>query len=214
MAAPHRWQRRKEARPGEILDAALELFVERGFAATRLDQVARRAGVSKGTLYLYYRSKEDLFRSVVKELVLPELKRVEKEVRAHRGSAATLLRLLGDHWYQSVGRGRFCGIPKLVIAESSNFPELAQFFVRNVVLRLRRIFAFVIRRGMRTGEFHAVPVENTARALIAPLVYAAVWQQSLAKYDTPFHIDKYLNVHLDMCLNGLSRRRQSKKRAK
>jgi AcrR family transcriptional regulator len=90
-----RWRRRKAARPAEILDAALACFVERGFAATRLDDVARRAGVTKGTVYLYFRSKQDLFRAVVEELVVPEVARAEREVRAYRGSSADLLRRAG-----------------------------------------------------------------------------------------------------------------------
>src|SRR4249920_3188746 len=89
-----RWERRKDARPGELASAALELFVERGFAATRLDDVAKRAGVSKGTLYLYFDSKDDLFKAVVREGIVSRIVEFEDRMRAYQGSSADLMRLL------------------------------------------------------------------------------------------------------------------------
>jgi len=128
-----RWHRRKDERPAEIVSAALNLFVERGFMATKLDDVAKQAGVSKGTVYLYFQNKEDLFRAVVQEMVLPEIERIEKVISSHRGSAEDLLRRLVKQWWQNVGESRLSGIPKLIIAEAGNFPGLAQFFVEKVV---------------------------------------------------------------------------------
>src|SRR5262252_8704646 len=98
-----RWERRKDARPAELLAAALDLFVERGYAATRLDDVARRAGVSKGTVYLYFSSKEELFKAVVREGLVPLLERGEKMVAEHRGSIATLIDQLVRGWWEAVG---------------------------------------------------------------------------------------------------------------
>jgi AcrR family transcriptional regulator len=102
MPAP-RWTRRKEARPAELLAAALELFVERGYAATRLEDVARRAGVSKGTVYLYFPGKEDLFKAVVREGLVPLLERGEKVVAEHEGSAVDLIRELVRGWWEGIG---------------------------------------------------------------------------------------------------------------
>jgi AcrR family transcriptional regulator len=199
-----RWRRRKAARPAEILDAALASFVERGFAATRLDEVARRAGVTKGTVYLYYRSKQALFRAVVEELVVPEVARAEREVRAFHGTSADLLRKLVHDWWRTVGLSRLRGIPKLMTAESGNFPDLARYFVTHVAQRARRVFAGVLRRGMRDGEFRRCNVEYAVRVLVAPLVFAAIWEGSLAKFDKPYRMQRYLDTHLDMFLNGLS----------
>lgn len=198
------WRRRKAARPGEILEAALAVFVERGFAATRLDDVARLAGVTKGTVYLYFRSKQALFRAVVEELVVPEIERAEREVRAFAGSSTELLRRLVHDWWSTVGVGKLRGIPKLMTAESGNFPDSARYFVGQVVQRARRLFAQVLRRGMRTGEFRRCSVEYAVRVLLAPLVFAAIWEESLAKFDKPYHVKRYLEMHLDTFLNGLN----------
>ncbi|MGD8796421.1 MAG: helix-turn-helix domain-containing protein, partial [Thiohalophilus sp.] len=104
-------QRRKAERPGEIVAAALELFVEHGFAATRLEDVARRAGVSKGTVYLYFDSKEALFEAVVREVVIPQVERSEMLARQHQGTQADLLKQLVWNWWQSVSSSPICGIP-------------------------------------------------------------------------------------------------------
>ncbi|NIO41831.1 MAG: TetR family transcriptional regulator, partial [Burkholderiales bacterium] len=113
----------KEARPAELISAALDLFVERGFAATRLEDVAARAGVSKGTCYLYFPSKEHLFKAVVRGGIVPAIERAEKRFEDHRGSASALIRDIVKGWWISVGNTRLGGIPKLMIAESGNFPE-------------------------------------------------------------------------------------------
>src|SRR5437899_10440928 len=123
-----RWQRRKEDRPAEIVTAALAEFVERGFAATRLEAVARRAGVTKGTLYLYFDSKEDLFKAVVRETIVPVIAQGEALAQAHTGSARDLFeKLVRDYW-RLVGETRLAGIPKLMIAEAANFPQLTRFY--------------------------------------------------------------------------------------
>src|SRR5215469_6498156 len=117
-----RWRRRKEARPAEILQAALACFKERGFAATRLEEVAARAGVTKGTIYLYYPSKEELFKAVVRGELLPNIERLE-EALSKPGPAAPLLDLLFSTWAREIAPSPISIIPKLVLAEAGNFPE-------------------------------------------------------------------------------------------
>jgi len=210
-----RWRRRKTERPTEIVSAALELFVERGFSATRLEDVATRSGVSKGTLYLYFDSKEALLRAVVQELVLPELARAEQIVAQHQGSSAELLRRLIDQWWSVVGETRLCGIPKLVTGEAGNFPEIGRFFVRHVVRRGRRLFAHVLKRGIERGEFAALDVNYGARLLVAPLVFAAIWECSLKRYDTePYDARRFIRTHIDTflaahCAAPAARRRRA-----
>ena len=204
-AKRRRWERRAESRPEEIVAAALELFVERGFSATRLDEVARRAGVSKGTLYLYFESKEALFRAVLLNVALPILEQAEKRVADHEGSARELVQQLVLDWWGMIGETRISGIPKLMVAEASNFPELARFFVDNVVRRGRRIFTRVIERGIAAGEFRPCNARYAARVLMAPMVFAAIWQHSLSPFDEDaYDVSDYLDLHLDVFVRGLS----------
>ncbi len=127
-------RRRKEARPEEILSAALESFAARGFAATRIEDVAARAGISKGTLYLYFDGKEELFKAVVRQALLPNLARIEALAATFEGPSALLLeRLLAT--IAGVINSRVGAIPKLVIAEAGNFPDLARFYLAEVVQR-------------------------------------------------------------------------------
>lgn len=199
-----RWQRRKAERPGEIIDAALELFVAKGFMATRLDEVAKLAGVSKGTVYLYFDNKEALFKAVVETLVVPEIERTEQQIQAFDGSASELISQLVKQWWESVGESQLCGLPKLIIAEAGNFPELASFYVEHVIGRVRRVIARLISRGIAEGEFKACDPAYAARLLLAPMVFAAIYQHSLLAYDSePFEVSAYLDNHLNIFLHGL-----------
>lgn len=146
-------RRRKEARPSELTAAALALFVEKGFAATRLDDVAARAGVSKGTLYLYFNSKEALFKSVIEQGILPALSEGEAMLAQHQGSAAELVRDLLLGWWQLVGSTELGGIPKLMVSEAANFPELAHYYHDQVIVRGRRLLLEALQRGLASGEF-------------------------------------------------------------
>lgn len=200
-----RWRRRKEARPGEILDAALELFTERGFAATKLEDVARAAGISKGTLYLYYDGKEALFRDMVQEVLLPVVEQAEQTAQDFEGPTPELIRKMAHHWWQTVGESRLSAIPKLMISEAGNFPELAQFYVEKLIQRIHGLLGRVLQRGIDRGEFRQCDVKLAVRALSAPLVFAAIWKHSLAPYDEPFDVPDFLDVQLDLMLHGLNK---------
>ena len=147
LATPR--QRRKEARPAELMAAALELFVEKGFAGTRLDDVAARAGVSKGTLYLYFDSKEALFKAVIQEGIVPILEEGAGLVDSFEGSAGELLRLLINEWWQRIGNTHLGGVPKLMISEARNFPELAVYYHDAVIMRGRDLMRRTLQRGIR-----------------------------------------------------------------
>src|SRR5947209_1285330 len=120
-------ERRKEARPGELLDAALDLFVEKGFAATRAEEVAVRAGVSKGTLFLYFPSKEELFKAVVRENISGRFQEWNQEFENFEGSSADMVRYCFKIWWERIGATRASGITKLIMSEARNFPEIAAF---------------------------------------------------------------------------------------
>jgi len=200
-----KWRRRKDARPAEIIDAALDLFVANGFNATKLDDVARKAGVSKGTVYLYFSSKEDLFREAVTQIIIPEVEKAEQQAKAFVGSQRALLETLVLNWWNVVGKTRLAGIPKLMVSESANFPELAKFYLENVVSRARNLLMREINKGIESGEFIACDPVATTRLLMAPLVFAVVWEKSLAMYDKEnYDVDEYIRLHIHIFFDGLS----------
>jgi AcrR family transcriptional regulator len=201
--SPVRWRRRKESRPGELLEAALDCFAERGFAATRLEDVAARAGVTKGTAYLYFKSKEELFKAVVSGYLVPAIEQLEAAARAP-GPVTELLRKVAGMFVEKVYNTKFSALPKLVISEASNFPELARFYLDEVVGRGRRLLASLLRRGIRDGEFRDVDVEHTVYCMVAPLLFSALWKHSLGPFDEkPLDANALVRCHLDLILRGL-----------
>ena len=152
---PPRWQRRPEARPEEILDAALEVFGEQGFARARLEDVAQRAGVSKGTLYLYFDSKETLFREMVRAKAVAALREGAAFVEAFQGSHRDLLTEFLRRMYRVLQEQNLSRISRLVQAELASFPELAHFYSQEVILPARRLVESIITRGIEAGEFRA-----------------------------------------------------------
>jgi AcrR family transcriptional regulator len=197
-------RRRKEARPAELTAAALELFVEKGYAATRLDDVAALAGVSKGTLYLYFDSKEALFKAVVREGLLPALAEGEKLVARFAGNSEELLREVGSGMWQMIGAQRIGGIPKLIFAEARNFPEIARFYHQEVILRGTALIRSVIARGMASGEFRQVDLDATIHIVLAPVLMRMIWRHSLdicAAAGIPD--ETYFNEYFEMMLRGL-----------
>jgi AcrR family transcriptional regulator len=201
-----RWKRRKEARPQELTAAALELFVEKGFAATRLDEIAARAGVSKGTLYLYFDSKEELFKAVIREGLLPLLAEGEELMASMPGPASELFRAIVLRWWEIVGEGPIGGIPKLIFAEARNFPEIARFYADEVIERGKRLFVAVFRRGIDSGEFRPFDPQSLVHIVISPLIMRVIWKHSLDCCGvTNVPLDDYLREYLELTLRGLRR---------
>jgi AcrR family transcriptional regulator len=200
-----KWARRKESRPAELVEAALDIFVERGFAATRLDDVAARAGVSKGTLYLYYPSKEDLFKAVISETVVPLIAGFRDDIQRSDATTGELLAQYFREWWRHFGATRLAGIAKLVVAEAGNFPELARYFQEQVAQPGHALLQSLIHRGIDRGEFRAVDVETVAHLWIAPLVLRAIWQHSILPCCPGTTLDpgRMLAVHIEMMLESL-----------
>ena len=203
---PPRRRRRKDARPNEIADAALALFGERGFAATRLEDVAVRAGVSKGTLYLYFPTKEDLFRAVLRQGLLPNLEATEAEVAANQGPAPMLLRTIASR-LMAVLETDLTAIPKLILAESGNFPTIARLYADEVVTRTMALLTGILVRGMERGELRAVDPHAAIPSFIAPFLMMALWKHSLGQH-TDIAIDPkaVMETHMDILLLGLEPR--------
>jgi len=199
-----RWERRKEARPHELLASAIDLFVERGFAATRLEDVARRAGVSKGTLYLYYTNKEDLFKAVVRQSILPTIEDADTSVAEFEGHSAELLRHVILNWWRRVGSTKASGISKLILAEADNFPELARFYQQEVMSRGVRTIASMLERGIERGEFRAIDIAQTSQVLIAPMMMLSTWKHTVAPCERcDLQPEAFLEAFLDITLRGL-----------
>ena len=172
--------RRKADRPAEVLEAALEQFAARGFAATRMEDIAARAGVSKGTIYLYYPSKQAVFEALVRANLLPMLDRAEAMLAEPGLPAATQMRRILGLAGQVTGNPRLVAIPRLVLAEAGNFPELARFYRREVIGRGLALVEGLLARGIAAGEFRPVDPVTTARLFMAPLIFSALWQHAFA----------------------------------
>ena len=189
----------------ELLDAALDLFVERGFAATRSEDVAARAGVSKGTLYLYYPSKEELLKAVISHNVVNQIAEGSEIIRQFKGSSAELLAMVLLLWWERIGETRASGIIKLMTSEVRNFPEVAQFYVDEVVTPSNQMLAQVIQRGVDRGEFRAVNVPEVVHALVGPLIFLVLNKHSLGACSISFLLEPraVITALIDMVLNGL-----------
>jgi AcrR family transcriptional regulator len=202
-----RWERRKEARPKELLSAALDAFVERGFAATKLEEVARNAGVSKGTLYLYFQNKEELFKAVVRNTIVPNIAQAEKLIAEFDGETKDLFRELILLWARQISAVNVAGICKLMFAEVGNFPELAQFYHHEVIQRNELMIIQLLERGMLRGEFRQLDLTVTPKIITAPLVMLMLWSQSFCASQTqPLDVDNYINNYVDTMLAGLLRK--------
>lgn len=199
-------ERRKQARPGELLAAGLALFVEKGYAATRVEEVARRAGVSKGTLFLYFPSKEELFKAVVRENLAGRFPEWNAEFESFSGSTADMLRHFMLMWWQRVGSTQASGLTKLMMSEASNFPELANFYQREVIEPGHRLIQRILQRGMACGEFRAIDLDYGVYTVLAPMIYLIIWKHSFgtcASNGTELRPESYLETQVQTLLHGL-----------
>jgi AcrR family transcriptional regulator len=201
-----RWRRRKDSRPQEILDAALSVFAENGFAAARMAEIAARAHVAKGTIYLYYPSKEAVFKALLQEMLASQFSQFSDEVRNHHGPIApllaTILRTLG----RFIATSDRVVLPKIVIAEAGNFPDLARTYREEVADRGLALFGSLFQAGVARGEFRDLPVQHAVRLCIAPLLLGAIWRTTFAPWDaTPYDYHGLVEAHIEALLRGLAR---------
>lgn len=199
-------ERRKEARPGELLDAALDLFVEKGFAATRAEEVAARAGVSKGTLFLYFQSKEDLFKAVVRENLSGRFKEWAEEFETFEGSTAEMVSYCMHAWWERVGATKASGITKLIMSEATNFPELAAFYNQEVIEPGQLLIQRILQRGIDRKEFRPLDLNYAVYSLIAPMIYLIICKHSSGLCmpgNGPLSPEKYLESQISVILHGI-----------
>ena len=201
-------ERRKDARPGELLAAALELFVEKGFAATRAEEVAKRAGVSKGTLFLYFSSKEELFKAVVRENISGRFTEWNAEFDSFQGSSADMLRYSIRAWWERIGSTKASGITKLMMSEAGNFPELAAFYQNEVIQPGNDLLRRVLQRGVDRGEFEPMDLKYGVYTVLAPMLFLAMWKHSLGTCSAAgmeIDPDRYITVQVETILRGLAK---------
>lgn len=199
-----RWQRRPEDRPDEILAAALQVFSEQGYNRARLEDVAQRAGVSKGTLYCYFDSKEALFRATVRRHIVQRLTDFQAQHDIGDASPTELVRSFITAMWRTLMDDRLVDISRLMHRELAHFPELARFYSDEVILATRRTLDSIIRRGVELGEFRAVKHGFASRAIQMLVVHAAQLQSFFATYDPDALSDaQVLEGITDLLLNGL-----------
>jgi len=194
--------RRKEARPAEIVEAALAEFAEMGFAAATLEAVARRAGVAKGTIYLYFETKDALFEAVVRAKVLPRLAEAGDLIDRFDGPSDQLLAMVIGKIYHEVIDTELRSIMRLLIAEGARFPNLTAFYDREILARGRDVIRSVILRGVERGEFRPSAATDMPEVVMGPAILAAVWRMIFEAH-RPLDLERFLKAHIDLALNGL-----------
>ena len=200
------WTRRKQARPGEILDAALRVFAEKGYAAARMEDIAARAGVTKGTIYLYFSGKEEVFKTLVREMIGQALASASRQFSDFSGSPREHLVLLLTAIATFLQNNeRVVALPKIIISESGNFPELARFWNDEVIDNALTMIARVIERGIALGEFRPLPAGLVAKLCMAPILLGAIWRTTFARLSQePFDYQQFLATHIDVLTQGLA----------
>jgi len=204
---PAKSTRRKQARPSELVAAALDLFVEKGYAATRAEEVATRAGVSKGTLFLYFASKEDLFKAVVRENISGLYPEWSTELDSFSGSSGELLHYCMQAWWARIGDTQASGISKLIMSEARNFPELAEFYQQEVVEPGSALIRRILQRGVDRGEFRPLDLQYGVHVVLAPMIFLVMWKHSLGAClpaQTRIVPETYIRFQIDTISRGFA----------
>jgi AcrR family transcriptional regulator len=201
MAEP-RFQRRKEDRPAEITAAAMQAFAEKGYDATRVEEVAKRAGVSKGLLYLYFKTKEELFKAVVRSFVSSRLDSLEAMIDTSDLSAEAFLRGPFLDFAKSIPKSPARKLIRLLIAEGPKHPDLLAWYWETVVSRGMAGIRKVIGRGVRDGEFRESALEEYPHLLVSPIIMSVLWGQ-LFEAHAHLDTDQLLDGHIELVLNAI-----------
>jgi len=205
IARTQKWQRRKDARPAELLEAALDIFFEKGFAAARLEDIAARAGVSKGTIYLYYASKDDVFEALVQAIPLPNIESLRALAADASIPADKMLRQALTLMGSVLRDERMMKFPRLIIGEGGRFPKLAESYKRQVISRGVNILTSIIERGIAEGSFRNVDPKHAAFNAFSPIVFCAIWRTTFEHFDNePLNAEAFVAQHIDTFLRGIT----------
>jgi AcrR family transcriptional regulator len=195
--------RRRQQRLSAILGAGFEEFAQRGYAATRLEDVGERVSLTRGAIYLYFKDKEELFRAVVRSVIKPVLQQVKDVTQSFDGPTEELLRLLLMTFYREIARDRRRSrLLRVLVAEGPNFPELTEFYYSEVIRHGIGCFKAAIKRGIDRGELRSSPVKDYPQVVMGPAIAAVIWSLLFGKTH-PLDLDKYSRAHFDVLMNGL-----------
>ena len=201
MSEQPKYQRRKEDRPQEIAEAAFETFAEKGYAGTRIDDVAKRAGVSKGLTYLYYKTKEDLFKAVVRNVVVRRVDTLIGDVESSELSSEEFIRGPFLAFMKKVPGSPIAIVIRLLIAEGPRHPDLLDYYYENVVARGMGAIREFIRRGVERGEFRREALDLQPHLFFAPMMLSMIWR--LIFTEKPLDTDQLMETQVDMLLTHL-----------
>lgn len=206
LDSTHKRERRKQARPRELLQAALSLFVEKGFAATRVEEVAALAGVSKGTLFLYFETKEDLLKAVIRENIANLFPAWNEEFNTFKGNSSEMLRYAMRSWWERIGNTPASGIPKLVMGEAQNFPDIAKFYHSEVIEPGVALIRRILQRGVDSGEFRTIDLDQAVHTVYAPMIFLMMWKNSMGLCASGTQIDpeRFIEMQVDVLLHGIT----------
>jgi AcrR family transcriptional regulator len=197
-----RSEEQRQAKLQAILDAALDVFAEKGFATTRLEDVALRAGVAKGTLYLYFDSKQALFEALIRSGIAAPIEAIEDKVIGLDLSAEATLRMLFAFLRQEVLATQRKEIVRLILSEAGRFPEIAALYHREVVSRGMRLLRRVVERAIARGEFRSDELARFPQLAIAPGIVALVWHNLFEHLD-PLDVEGMFDAHVDLLMRAL-----------
>ncbi|MGQ0741818.1 MAG: TetR/AcrR family transcriptional regulator [Alphaproteobacteria bacterium] len=188
-----------------MLAAALSVFAEKGFSAARMDEIAARASVSKGTLYLYFESKEGMFKALLRETITTRISELAAIIEKHEGPTPALLAAAMRNFGAFASQSDRVVLPKIVISEAGNFPDLARFYREEVIERAIKLLGGIITRGIERGEIRDVPVQHAVRLLVAPFLVVMLWRTVFARFDTaPYDYPGLIETHIATVLKGLA----------
>ena len=200
---PDRNNGRKTQRSQAILDAAFEEFAEKGYESTRLEDVAHRAGIAKGTVYLYFKNKEALFRAVLRDQITHVLSDFEGYAQKSSRSADDLIReLLSRQYSQLVQNAKARSIVRLLIAESRKFPQLSEIYYNDMIAPGIRTIRLILEKASSSGEFHRTAIAEFPQLLLAPGVVAVLWSLLFGTRH-PLDLERYREAHLQFVLSAL-----------
>ncbi len=199
-----KWRRRKEARPGDIVAAALAVFAEKGFAGARIEEIARRAGVSKGTVYLYFETKGDLFRAVVHDAVIPNIDEISAMALGMDLPFPDMLRTLLPRFAELVTTRPIGAVVKMVVGESRNFPELARVWHDEVIAKGVELISALILRGQARGEVRPGDPRTYAFSIMGPMLIGVLWRETFTPVGgAAIDLQAVARQHAETVLSGL-----------
>jgi AcrR family transcriptional regulator len=197
-----RFQRRKEDRPAEITQAAMQTFAEKGYAATRVEDVAKRAGVSKGLLYLYFKTKEELFKAVIRSFVSPRLDALSGSIESTELSAEEFLRGPFLDFAKSLPKSPARKLVRLMVAEGPRHPDLIRWYWENVVSRGIDAIRSIIERGVSEGDFRPSALNDFPHLLVSPVVFSMLWKQ-LFEPHSELDTDAFIEGHIEIVIKAI-----------